>query len=154
MTSAPSDRFRHRFKNLEDAHRKVSALLKIIPVAQRSSSSLQSAIDLYRKIVAALRLWLSGSSVSSVLLSPPKPPFTPLEAHPRKMHMAWPASLDCLDETELTNVFDYFSCKGPHLRDGIEDILTQLFGNSWNTRCPKGIAGESLGGSWPSQALF
>ena len=137
MTSAPSDRYRHWCKNLGDVSRKVYASLKIAPVTLRSSSSLQSAIDLYRKnrgraaAVAFLVRYFERTPV------PTEYPLTSLGASVGKMHMARSANLDRLDETELTRLFNYISLGGPLLRNCLVDILTQLFGNSWNTRGQK-----------------
>lgn len=150
MTSAPSDRYRHWLTNQEDAYLLVSAPRETFPVKQRSSSSPQRAIDLIAQIVAALRLWLFRLAVSSDCLSRSTPQGNPLKSSETltgKMHTARSVKFGRLDETELTRVFDYCSLEGPLFRNCIEDILTQLFGNSWNTRGRKASLVGSLGGN-------
>lgn len=133
MTSAPSDRYRRWFEYRQDASCNVLASLVAVPTQQRLSSSLQEANHGFVHSVAALRLWLFGDAISGT--HPPglcsrRVALISLESPTREIPTTRTAGLDRLDETELTRVFDYRSFEGPLFRHCVEDILTQLFGNS------------------------
>ena len=67
MTSAPSDRYRHWCNHLKNVS---PTSLKVTPVSLRSSSSLQSAIDLYRKNCDRTEAVAFRCDVSSEFSSP------------------------------------------------------------------------------------
>lgn len=147
MTSAPSDRYCHWFANQKSVGCQVSALCESRPVGQRLSSSLQSAIHLFAKIVAALRRWLFVPGNSSELLSPQSILSHRLGRWPKKRTRLGRQILVVWTKRSWLNVFDYSSLEGPLFRNCVEDILTQLFGNSWNTRGRKASLVGSLGGN-------
>jgi uncharacterized damage-inducible protein DinB len=131
------DRYRRWLEYEKDAHAKVIASLKSVPVENRSLPAYQKALTLLAHITAARQLWLFRFGVGGEKPSdffPTGLNLSDVIDRVEKAHSAWSAYLSRLNEADLARTFDYESLDGGKFRNSIEDILTQLFGHSWYHR--------------------
>jgi uncharacterized damage-inducible protein DinB len=132
-------RYRRWFDYEKDSHAKVLASLRSVPSAGQSSPPFTRAVSLMCHLVAARQLWLYRFGVARE--GPGPNDFFPegvaladLEGRLERVHAAWSAYLNTLNDSDLARQFEYQSLDGKRFRNTVEDILGQLFGHSWYHR--------------------
>ncbi len=150
------ERYRRWFEYEKDAHEKVLESLKSVPESKWTDLRFQKAIDLFCHIIGARWLWLHrfGATVESPdELFPTNVTQEELASRLAKMHDAWSKYFGQLDDAKVSHEFEYQSSEGPHYRNRVEDLLTQLFGHSWYHRGQIAAIVRSLGGT-PAETDF
>ena len=135
LTNSMIESYRRWFTYERNAHALVLDSLRRLDNSQQASPLFQKAVDLMAHVVAARRMWLFrfGFAKENAELFPRN---TQLESLPlllKQMEESWSLYLDSLADPDLDRVFEYQSYEGPRFRNTIGDILTQLFGHSWES---------------------
>ncbi len=149
MGSTMIERYRRWFEYEKDSHAKVLASFEAVPAERRSSPGFQKAVDMMAHLVAARKLWLFRMGVvqeSPREMFPQGVSLGDLTVQLDEMHAMWSLFLSRLSDDELRKVFQYRSYEGPWFRNSVEDILTQLFGHSWNHRGQVAALVRAIGG--------
>jgi uncharacterized damage-inducible protein DinB len=136
MSQSMIDRYRRWFEYEKDSHAKTLLSLNAVPDDQRQTEAFRKAVYLLGHIIAARRMWLFrlGVAGQNAELFPSEVTLAELPEQISEMEKLWVRYLAHIDDDELARVFEYQSYEGPHFRNTIEEILTQLFGHSWYHR--------------------
>ena len=136
MSKNLSDRYRRWFDYEKDSHAQTIASLHAVPSELRDGEAFRKAVYLMGHIIAARRMWLFRLGVAELPaeLFPANVTLEQVTAEISEMEKVWRDYLLRIDDAELERVVEYQSYEGPHFRNSIEEILTQLFGHSWYHR--------------------
>ncbi len=136
MNDTLVSRYRRWFEYERDSHEKTLASINAVPAELREREAFKKAVYLMGHIVAARRMWLFRLGVSSekMELFPTETTLFELPSQLSQMETKWSEYLQRLNDDDLAHVFEYQSYEGPHFRNSVEDILTQMFGHSWYHR--------------------
>lgn len=150
------EQFRRWFDYEKDAHARVVTSLHTVPDTNLSHPDYQKALDLLAHIVAARATWLHRigyADKAPTTFFPTAPELDILIKELDRVQRQWSKYLHTINEDELLRVFEYNSSEGPHYRNRVFDILTQLFGHSWYHRGQIAALVRSLGGT-PAETDF
>lgn len=127
-----AEQYRRWFEYEKDSDAKVLASLQAVADPLRGLPQFQKAIDLLAHLVAARNMWLYrlGQGNKPAELFPLEMPLTDLPTLLDEMESAWSSYFEKLTDEQIEREFEYQSYDGPHFRNTVEDVLTQLFGHS------------------------
>jgi uncharacterized damage-inducible protein DinB len=133
MIPTLANQYQRWFDYEKDSHRQVLASLQTVPADRRDSDLFQKAVNLIGHVIAARWMWLHRLGTLTkhpANLFPSDVACDTLPGELEAMERDWSDYLEGLDERELERVVAYQSVDGGWFRNGVADILTQLYGHS------------------------
>ena len=145
-------RFRRWFDYEKDAHAKVIRSLENVPADRRSGPEYKRAVGVLAHIVTARRMWLGRLGAVPPISGPLFPQEVELAhvvAQWGEAERLWGDFLSRHTDEDLAQTFEYQSLDAGRFRHRVEDILAQLFGDSWYHRGQIAMLVRSAGGEPP-----